>query len=107
MENLCSQSTLLNRADDLLIALRAPIHLSQPSCPVNQHTGGELDSDSTQHGQGEDHHTLINQLTLPVSYDPVVYERLRLDFTDKDFANNMTTNIHTNEINIATTPTPL
>eukprot|EP00731_Ephydatia_muelleri_P013794 Em0007g1104a len=107
VENLCSQSTLLNRADDLLIALRAPIHLSQPSCPVNQHTGGELDSDSTQHGQGEDHHTLINQLTLPVSYDPVVYERLRLDFTDKDFANNMTTNIHTNEINIATTPTPL
>ena len=90
-----SRSTLLNRADVLIAALRAPmpLHLTQP-------TGdGEQVGVPTEPDQGDGHHTFNNQHTPPTSWKPEnrlspqtpvdpVHERLRLDFTERDFAGN-------------------
>ena len=87
-----AQSTLLNKADKLVAMLRAPLplHLSPSLEPVHQPTKEDerIENTSSQH-------TPLIPLALesqpvpPVSQESISFERLRLDFTDRDFANNM------------------
>ncbi|KAL5509895.1 hypothetical protein EMCRGX_G005335 [Ephydatia muelleri] len=81
-----AQSSLLNKADDLIIALRAPVpSLLLPSPEAVHRTAGP------NLGTLTDQHTLVTSESQPlasVSLAPVEYERLRLDFTDRDYANN-------------------
>ncbi|KAL5509950.1 hypothetical protein EMCRGX_G005401 [Ephydatia muelleri] len=87
-----AQSTLLNKADKLVAMLRAPLplHLSPSLEPVHQPTKEDerIENTSSQH-------TPLIPLALesqpvpPVSKESISFERLRLDFTDRDFANNM------------------
>ena len=81
-----AQSSLFNKADDLIIALRAPVpSLLLPSPEAVHRTAGP------NLGTPTDQHTLVTSESQPlasVSLAPVEYERLRLDFTDRDYANN-------------------
>ena len=83
-----AQSTLLNKADKLVAPL--PLHLSSSLEPVHQPTKEDerIENTSSQH-------TPLIPLALesqpvpPVTQESISFERLRLDFTDRDFANDM------------------
>eukprot|EP00731_Ephydatia_muelleri_P034311 Em0054g34a len=106
-----AQSTLLNRADDLIAALRVPI------LPLPARTDEHLE-DTMDPSQSADQHTPVtskqiparsreteNRPSLQTTVEPV-YERLRLDFTEKDFnRNNLDTTITTTATTDYTTPT--
>lgn len=87
-----AQSTLLNKADKLVAMLRAPLplHLSPSLEPVHQPTEEDERIETTTTSQHTPPIPLVleSQPVPLVSQESISFERLRLDFTDRDFANN-------------------
>ena len=105
-----AQSTLLNRADDLIAALRVPILPQLAQTNEQSEALAELGQRVDQHAPRiQQNPAIARDLEIrPSLQTPVepAYERLRLDLTEKDFnSNNLETTTHSSEQTSTTTIT--